>query len=137
MSKAQSVTPSFIPELGHNVAIGIFSIGGTFDSAKTELLANSFVVGRRETSKYYGVFSSHPVVSPYVNVNDPLVLQTWILRCLSGVDGDLLRLFSKGVVEERRKGNFKNQEDLVERLRGEFDFIDNVQFSPFLLYHFE
>jgi len=73
-----------------------------------------------EMRKYYFAFSDHPLVVPYVYVNDPAVNQTWISSALCG-DDKKLRIIAKKIISLREEAPFTSFEDMQNRLVGAVD----------------
>lgn len=135
-SKAKSVIPTICNQ--DQIAVGIISVASEFDD-RTPLPEDCYVVSRSQIKDYFGIFANHPIVWPYVNVNDPLMNQSWIQSTLSGKTTEILSEFSRIVVEERRKGPFKDESDLKSRVKNTKKMkdadVDKIKVSKRLMYH--
>jgi len=69
--------------------------------------------------KYYFAFSDHPLVVPYIHVNDPAVSASWISSSLSGLSNKKLTEVANKIVELRQQPTYTaitSFEDMKERL---------------------
>ena len=122
-----------IPEqIGKKVVkvVGIFP-GKSEPAQKMVLPQQSYLVTKKESTKYHGIFATYPPANPYFSINNPSLLQTTIKSSMRGKDSGKLSQIATAILLERDKnGLFKTKKDLYNRVKE----LEGVVFSEFLMF---
>ena len=108
---------ALVPKKNKNYAVGIFNVIADTNNNPELIPDNCYFVSSSESQAYYLTFFDHPIIDRRMNINDPLLNETWLAAFFNGKNTNTHTKIAKIIIQLRNEKPFTSQEDLINRIQ--------------------